>query len=159
MFLPENNSRRQSFDYNPPFNALKKSSTFNGSGDMHQHQYFVSPNHISSVGNTPRPQQREEGRQNIQNKSMEMAIGEINEKMQKLNRLVEKHESQLSGQGSGSGKADELTETVMNKLRQNVPLFSNSNDVYEHIFNIKMEIKDLKDELTKNNRQNEFKNL
>ena len=33
----------------------------------------------------------------------------------------------------------------MNQIRQSLPFISTNNDVYEHIFNIKMEIKDLRD--------------
>lgn len=37
----------------------------------------------------------------------------------------------------------------MSEIKQSLPLITGSNDVYEHIFNIKLEVKSLKEEITK----------
>ncbi len=58
MFLSDNSTRRQSFEYNVQPNVLKKSSTFNN-GDGQFQTHFISPNHMSNVGNSPRPLRRE----------------------------------------------------------------------------------------------------
>lgn len=79
--------------------------------------------------------------------------------MEHLGRIVDKHEHLLNAQNDAATKADQITKTVLNQIRQSLPSLNNSNDVYEHIFNIKMEIKDMKEEISKNVKENDFKKL
>ena len=57
MFLSDNSTRRQSFEYSMPQNVLKKSTSIN-SGDGQFQTHYVSPNHMSTIGNSPRPARR-----------------------------------------------------------------------------------------------------
>ena len=57
--------------------------------------------------------------------------------------MVERHEFQINSQINSLGKTDDLTKAVLNQIRQTLPNLSTNNDVYEHIFNLKLDIKDL----------------
>ena len=155
MFLPDQSPRRQSFDYNVQTNVLKKSSTFNNSGETSFQPYFFSPNHMTNIGNSPRPLRRE----SHENKSVEYALAEINEKVDQLSRVAERHEFQINSQMSNVGKTDELAKAVLNQIRHTLPNLSSNNDVYEHIFNLKLDIKDLQEKLSKSVKENEFRKL
>ena len=49
-----------------------------------------------------------------------------------------------------------MTKKILNEVRQNLPLITGSNDVYEHIFNIKLDVKAINEEIE---RMPKFKDL
>jgi protein associated with RNAse G/E len=55
-------------------------------------------------------------------------LGEIGEKVDKLTKIVDKHEYQINNQTIN--KADEITKIVLNQVRQNLPNFTTNSDVY-----------------------------
>ena len=79
--------------------------------------------------------------------------------MDRIMKIVDKHDYQLRSQMNSLPKIDELTKSMMNQVRQSLPSFSSNNDVYEHIFNLKLDIKDMQEKLTKYVKENEFKKL
>ena len=42
-----------------------------------------------------------------------------------------------------------MSKKILNEIRQNLPVFTGGNDTYEHIFNIKLDIKAINEELEK----------
>lgn len=73
--------------------------------------------------------------------------------------MAERHEFQINSQMSNVGKTDELAKAVLNQIRHTLPNLSSNNDVYEHIFNLKLDIKDLQEKLSKSVKENEFRKL
>ena len=50
----------------------------------------------------------------------------------------------LNGLADGGS---EMTKKILNEVRQNLPLITGSNDVYEHLFNVKLDIKAINEEI------------
>lgn len=73
--------------------------------------------------------------------SNDPALHEIYDKLDKLGRAVEKHEFQLSSLTIEG----EFSKRVMSEVKKNLPAFTGGNDVYEHIFNMKLELKNLQE--------------
>lgn len=46
-------------------------------------------------------------------------------------------------------KKDEMIRQVSQEIRQSLPVITGNNDVYEHILNLKLEVKGLKEEVSK----------
>ena len=65
--------------------------------------------------------------------------------MDKLTRAVDKHEFQLSSLTIEG----EFSKRVMTEVKKNLPAFTGGNDVYEHIFNLKLDIKGIHEEIAK----------
>jgi hypothetical protein len=144
MFLPDHNSRRQTYEYSMQPNVLKKSSTFNNSEEVHHQPYFLSPQHMTTT--TPRHLPHDDSRENRGlPRSVDLMLGEMGEKVDKLTKIVDKHEYQINNQTIN--KADDITKIVLNQVRQNLPNFTTNSDVYEHIFNIKLDIKGLQEDI------------
>ena len=68
---------------------------------------------------------------------MEQRISELTERLEGMGRLVDRHEAQLGG-NSAESKKDEMVRQIMQEIKQNIPVVTGNNDVYEHIFNLKL---------------------
>lgn len=62
--------------------------------------------------------------------------------------MVDKHEFQLGSQNFDNTK-NEIFRQVTQEIKQTLPVITGNSDVYEHIFNMKVEMKNIKDEITK----------
>ena len=82
------------------------------------------------------------------NRSLEHKIAEFSDRLDKIGRAVDKHEFQLNNLNSESVR-NEIFRQVTQEIKQALPVITGNNDVYEHLFNMKVEMKSLKDEITK----------
>ena len=64
--------------------------------------------------------------------------------MEQISRVVDKHEIQLNSHGGETEKTDEMAKAVLIKVKEGLNKSGTGNEVFDHILNIKMEIKDLK---------------
>lgn len=109
---------------------------------------------MNNMGNSPRPFRRE-----ATDNRVEMAVRQLNEKMDRIMKVVDQHDCQLRSQANSLPKADELTKSILSQVRQSLPSFSSNDDVYEHIFNLKLDIKDMQQKLAKYVKENQFKTV
>ena len=91
--------------------------------------------HEQQKGIQPRPQlqqfqqyylQDNVQHQGVGSSNIEKAIQDLNEKIDKISRTVDKHEGQINtfiAEGDSSKK-------ILNEIRQNMPSFSGNNDVF-----------------------------
>lgn len=153
MFLSDGvgGMKRSSIDYGMPLgspntipnHAMSKSMMFN---DQSKHMNMMGP---------PRAQYHPYNQDNGYgggSSNLEKAIQDINEKLEKMSKTVDKHETQL---GSFSIESD-ISKKILNEIRQSIPLVTGNNDVYEHIFNIKLDLKAVSEEIE---RMPRFKDL
>lgn len=103
MFLSETSGTRQSFDHGTQQNIMKKSATFNSSVETFHQPYFLSTNHPQHLGNTPRPIHMEGG---LIGRPVEVAIGQMNERIEQLSKIIDRHEYQLNSQANGNIKSE-----------------------------------------------------
>ena len=153
MFLPDRSNlmKRSSMDYNlplsnnlsnhnPSFNPEPPKQINNLISSPHsrpqQFQSFYQENPRSPKHSNPNLSANTPGVKNI-----DQALYDINEKLEKLSRRVEKQQLKLDEFAVHPQNSAEMTKKILNEVRQNLPLITGSNDVYEHIFNIKLDVK------------------
>ena len=59
---------------------------------------------------------------------------------------MDRHETKLESLGE-TESSSEMSKKILNEVRQNLPLITGSNDVYEHLFNVKLDIKAINEEI------------
>lgn len=72
--------------------------------------------------------------------------------------MVDKHEFQLGSQNFDNTK-NEIFRQVTQEIKQTLPVITGNSDVYEHIFNMKVEMKNIKDEITKFSGKIDFEGI
>ena len=64
--------------------------------------------------------------------------------MEQISRVVEKHEIKLNSNSGQAEKTEEMAKAVLSKVKQSINKSGGSNEIYEHILKMKLEIKDIK---------------
>lgn len=146
MFLPDTNNRANNrpsvpIEYNFPLSNVRKIGTGYNNHDSHlQQQSVILPqprklimnNSFDQSSQTPRP-------------TDPSPFNDIYKKLEELGKVVDKHEEKLR---SFHPQAD-ISKHVLAQMKKNLPVFSGSNEAYDHILTQKLEIKQIQEQLAK----------